>query len=149
MKDAVIKIKSIQREGGDKSETEIITAGTFGKIKSGYELRYDDTDATGYEGSQTVLRIMDGSRIELTRTGAVTSELYIERGRKNFCLYGTPFGELTVGVQGKNVESRMTDSGGSVSASYVIDVNSALIGDYELLIEAQVENRKQKSEIRS
>ena len=42
----------------------------------------------------------------------------------------------------------MTDSGGSVSASYVIDVNSALIGDYELLIEAQVENRNQKSEVR-
>lgn len=137
MRDAVIKIKSIQREGGDQSETEVITAGSFRKIKSGYELRYDETDATGYEGSKTVLKILDGSRIEMTRSGSVSSELYIERGRKNFCLYGTPFGEVTVGVQGKNVESRMTDAGGNVSASYVIDINSSLIGDYDLEIDVR------------
>ena len=134
---AVIKIKSIQREGGDQNETEVITAGSFRKIKSGYELKYDETDATGYEGSKTVLRILDGSRIEMTRSGAVSSELYIERGRKNFCLYGTPFGEVTVGVQGKNVESRMTDMGGNASASYVIDINSSLIGDYDLEIDVR------------
>ena len=135
--DAVIKIKSIQREGADQSETEVITAGSFRKIKSGYELRYDETDATGYEGSKTVLKILDGSRIEMTRSGSVSSELYIERGKKNFCLYGTPFGEVTVGVQGKNVESRMTDAGGNVSASYVIDINSSLIGDYDLEIDVR------------
>ncbi len=137
MRDAVIKIKSVQREGGESSETEVITAGRFGKIKSGYELRYDETDATGYEGSKTVLRILDGSRIEMVRSGAVASELYIERGRKNFCLYGTPFGEITVGVQGKSVDSKMTDAGGNISASYVIDINSSLIGDYDLLIDVR------------
>lgn len=140
MKDALIKIRSIQREGGVESETEVITAGQFGRIRSGYELRYDETDATGYDGAKTVLKILDGTRIEMTRTGAVESELLIERGRKNFCLYGTPFGEITVGVQGKGLESRMTDAGGTVSASYVIDVNSSLIGDYDL--EIQVRARK-------
>lgn len=137
MRDAVIKIKSIQREGGEKNETEVITAGSFRKIKSGYELRYDETDATGYEGSKTVLKILDGSRIEMIRSGTVMGELYIERGRKNFCQYGTPFGGITVGVQGKRVESRMTDAGGNVSASYVIDVNSSLIGDYDLEIDVR------------
>lgn len=137
MREAIIKIKSIQREGAQKSETEVITAGSFRKIKSGYELRYDETDATGYEGSKTVLRILDGSRIEMTRSGTVAGELYIERGRKNFCQYGTPFGGITVGVQGKSVESRMTDSGGNVSASYVIDINSSLIGDYDLEIDVK------------
>lgn len=137
MRDAVITIRSIQREGMEENKTEVITAGSFQKIKSGYELRYDETDATGYEGSKTILRILDGSRIELLRSGAVSSELYIERGRKNFSLYGTPFGEITVGVQGKSVESRMTDMGGNVSASYVIDINSSLIGDYDLEIDVR------------
>lgn len=137
MRDAVIKIKSVQRDGFDKNETEVITAGSFEVVPSGYELRYDETDATGYEGSKTVLRILDGSRIELVRSGAVASELYIERGRKNFCLYGTPFGEVTVGVQAKSVESRLTDLGGKVSASYVIDINSSLIGDYDLEIDVK------------
>ena len=137
MRDAVIKIKSVQRDGNGENETEVITAGSFEVVNSGYVLRYDETDATGFEGSKTVLKIMDGSRIELVRSGAVASELYIERGRKNFCLYGTPYGEVTVGIQGKNVESRMTDLGGKVRASYVIDINSSLIGDYDLEIDVK------------
>ena len=71
------------------------------------------------------------------RSGAVSSELYIERNKKNFCLYGTPFGDMTVGVQGKSVESRMTDLGGNAKASYVIDINSSLIGDYDLEIDVR------------
>lgn len=137
MSEAVIKIKSVQRDGVDESKTEVITAGHFNKIQSGYELSYEESDATGYEGSHTVLKILDGERIELIRTGAIESELYIERGRKNFCLYGTPYGDITVGVQAKNVESRLTDVGGSVSASYVIDINSSLIGDYDLEIDVR------------
>lgn len=137
MREAVIKIKSVQHDGTEKSETEVITAGLIKKIKSGFELIYDETDATGYEGSKTVLKIIDGSRIEMTRSGAVNGELYIENGRKNFCQYGTPFGGITVGVQGKKVESRLTDRGGSVSASYVIDINSSLIGDYDLEIDVR------------
>ena len=137
MKDAVIKIKTIQREYGESNETELITAGSFRKIKSGYELSYDETDATGYEGSKTVLKILDGSRIELERTGTVSSELYIERGKKNFCQYGTPFGGMMIGVQGKDVKSLLTDAGGRVSASYVIDINSSLIGDYDIEIDVK------------
>ena len=77
MRDAVIKIKSVQRDGNGENETEVITAGSFEVVNSGYVLRYDETDATGFEGSKTVLKIMDGYRIELVRSVAVASELYI------------------------------------------------------------------------
>ena len=137
MSEAVIKIKSVQHDGNDKNETEVITEGSFRKIQSGYELCYDETDATGYEGSKTVLKILDGSRIELLRSGTFSSELYIERGRKNFSLYGTPFGEMKIGVQAKNVESLLTDIGGKVKASYVIDINSTLLGNYDLEIDVR------------
>ncbi len=137
MSEAVIKIKSIQHDGSDQNETEVITEGSFRKIKSGYELCYEDTDATGYEGSKTVLKVLDGSRIELLRSGAFSSELYIERGKKNFSLYGTPFGEMKIGVLAKNVESLLTDIGGKVKASYVIDINSTLLGDYDLEIDVK------------
>lgn len=137
MKDVMITIKSVQYDGDEKLETEVITAGSFEKIAGGYKLSYDETDATGFEGCSTVLKVLDGSKIEMTRSGATASELYIERGKKNFCLYGTPFGELTVGVQAKDVKSRLTDMGGSVFASYVIDINSSHMGDYDLDIEVR------------
>ncbi len=137
IKNVLIRVKSIQRDGNDVNETEIITRGTFEKIDSGYLLKYNETDETGYDGAHTSLKILNGSKIELLRTGSVSSELTIEEGKKNYCHYGTPYGDLVVGVQGRRVESRLTDVGGQAKASYVMDVNSMLMGDYDLTIDVK------------
>lgn len=133
----MIRVKSIQRDGNDINETEIITKGIFEKIDSGYLLKYKETDETGYDGANTSLKILDGSKIELLRTGSVSSELIIEEGKKNHCHYGTPYGDMVVGVQGKRVETRLTDIGGQVKASYVMDINAMFMGDYDLTIDVK------------
>lgn len=133
----MIRVKSVQRDGNDINETEMITKGTFERIDSGYLLKYDETDETGYDGAHTSLKILNGSKIELTRTGSVVSELVIEEGKKHHCLYGTPYGELTVGVLGRRVKSMLTDVGGRAIASYVMDVNAMQMGEYDLSIEVK------------
>lgn len=136
IKDVMIMIKGVQRVDDEVNETEVITEGTFQLTPDGYEIKYNESDATGYDGSTSVLRI-NGTKFELERTGAVTSELVIELGRKNFCHYGTPYGEMIVGVQAKFVKSRLTDMGGSAEVGYVLDVNAVLMGEYELWIDVR------------
>ena len=133
----MITIKGVQRVEDEVNETEIITEGTLTAVPDGYELRYNESDATGYDGSQTLLHVCE-SRFELERTGSVTSELIIELDKKNFCHYGTPYGDLVVGVQAKFVESDLDENGGKASAGYVMDVNSVLMGDYEIYIEVKL-----------
>lgn len=136
IKDVMITIKGIQRVDDEVNETEIITEGTFDVTPDGYEIRYNESDTTGYDGSASLLRI-NGTRFQLERTGAVTSELVIELGKKNFCHYGTPYGDMVVGVQAKFVKSHLTDMGGSAEVGYVLDVNAVLMGEYELWLEVK------------
>ncbi len=136
IKDVMITIKGVQRVDDEVNETEIITEGTLDIVSDGYELRYNESDATGYDGANTLLRVSD-LKFQLERTGSVTSELIIELGKKNFCHYGTPYGDLIVGVQAKFVESWLDDNGGRASAGYVMDVNSVLMGDYEIYLEVK------------
>ncbi len=137
---AVITVSSIQRTEDEEIKTEIITEGTYERTDYGYLLKYDETDATGFNGAHTTLKIFDSARIELTRTGSVSSELLIEPGSKNYCQYGTPYGYITVGILGKEIISGLTMFGGSVESKYVMDVNSCLVGEYDLTISVKTAN---------
>lgn len=132
----MITVKSLQRIDDEVNETEIITEGTLEATADGYELRYIESDATGYEGANTLLKISQ-NKFELLRTGSVEGELIIELDKKNFCHYGTPYGELIVGVQAKYIKNNLSIFGGKAEAGYVMDMNSVLVGNYELTVEVK------------
>ena len=134
--DVMITVKSLQRIDDEVNETEIITEGTLDATAEGFELRYVETDATGYDGANTLLKISE-NKFELLRTGSVEGELIIELNKKNFCHYGTPYGELIVGVQAKYVRNNLSLFGGKAEAGYVMDMNSVLVGNYELTVEVK------------
>ncbi len=134
--DVMITVKSLQRIDDEVNETEIITEGTLEATAEGFELRYVETDATGYDGANTLLKINE-NKFELLRTGSVEGELIIELNKKNFCHYGTPYGELIVGVQAKYVRNNLSLFGGKAEAGYVMDMNSVLVGNYELTVEVK------------
>lgn len=134
MHDVVITIKSIQRSGENSDVTEVITQGKYTLIPNGCEMSYTETEATGFEGSQTIVRIIPGVRLEMMRSGAVNTELLIETGRKNYCRYGTPYGELTVGAIAKRVDADLHEKGCRAVAEYTMDINSELLGEYTLEI---------------
>lgn len=132
--DVLITIKSTQRNGENSDVTEVITEGRYQRTAIGCEMLYNETEATGFEGSQTVVRIIPGERLEMTRSGSANTDLLIETGRKNYCRYGTPYGEVTIGAIAKKVEADIGDSSCSATAEYTMDINSELLGEYTLEI---------------
>ncbi len=148
MKDALITIKTVQNGGGEDGETKIVTVGKYEKTPFGCRFTYNETDATGFEGSTTTFRIWDGDdcRLEMVRSGSYQSELYVDKDKKSYSVYSTPFGEMTVGIQANRFCPKLDENGGTVDLSYVMDINSSLVGRFEMEIE--IEGRGQKSEIR-
>jgi len=134
-KDVSIKLVSRQSDGQSKEETEIFSKGFFEKTENGYKISYEESEATGFEGSVTTLETFGSDKIVMDRTGAVTSNLVIERDTKHHCVYGTPYGSFTVGVNTKDIVCRLDDGGGTVDFHYVIDVNSSYLGDFEISVE--------------
>ena len=53
---------------------------------------------------------------------------------ENHCVYGTPYGEFTMGINAYEVESELNDEGGRLRFRYSIDVNSDFISENEMLI---------------
>ncbi len=135
--DYIIRIKSRieQRveepaETGEKEEcVELMTRGEFTLRGSSYYITYKETETTGYEGCTTTLKIAaDGSRVAMLRfgkNGGASTQLLIEKGRRNLCHYETGYGSLTLGVTADEILCDLTEKGGTVRFAYLLDADSA------------------------
>ena len=133
-KDVMITLKSIQSTGKDKEEMELITQGKYRKTSDGFVISYDESEATGYEGSKTILTTIGESQVTMERKGSTTSNLVIEKNKKHHCHYGTPYGDFMVGITANDIKSNLDIDGGELYFKYVIDINSSYISDQEIFI---------------
>lgn len=134
---ATISITSYQNDGENSDTSEIITVGDFSKKNDHFEISYDETEATGYEGCVTKLSVFDSRKIIMNRTGNFFSNLIIDKEKKHFCQYGTPYGEMIVGITTKEITSDLDNDGGKVNFKYVIDINSSYVGDFDVTIDVK------------
>ena len=132
-----MKLVSSQSDGEQKESTELLSRAVYEKTNSGYKLTYDESEATGFKGSTTTIELFDGKKVVMSRTGSVISNLIVELGKKHHCVYGTPYGDLMVGVNANYIHSELDDNGGKLDFKYVIDVNSSYVGDFDISMEVK------------
>ena len=134
-KDVLITLRSIQSVGNDSNETEIITEGTFSTLKNGgYKIIYNESAATGFEGSKTTVCCYGEERASVCRSGTTQSTLIIDKKKKQHCVYGTPYGELMMGIYTHSIINKLDKNGGDLYMKYTVDINSSYISDNEILI---------------
>ncbi len=133
-KDVLITLKSVQKNEKDSDETEIITQGLYTKNEDGYTISYEESSATGFGGSTTILKVVGKEQVTMERTGSTTSNLFIESGKKHHCHYGTPYGDFTVGITTKNITSTLTENGGDLYLNYIVDINSSYVSENEIYV---------------
>ena len=129
MKNVIINIKSSQGLNGEREVMELKSEGTLERIDGGFVLSYfEDTVIEGAR-IKTALTALESGKITLAREGAISSKLLIEEGVRNNCFYSVPEGNLSLGIFGKEVSVRLSDSGGSIKMVYTIDVDMKSISE--------------------
>lgn len=118
-------------------ESELFTRGEFRVHKGSYFIDYDESEATGFEGSHAQLCV-DKDSMTMTRTGTTFSNLVFENGVRHFCHYGTEYGECMVGITTHELSHCLDASGGTVHLKYSVDVNSGLMTENEITIKIKM-----------
>ena len=135
----LISLTSIQWQDGEKSETELLTKAAFTHENGLDIITYEDTSATGFEGSVTTIKIDGSSSASIVRAGTNNSVLSLEIGRKHFCQYGTPYGNLQIGVYTHAIRNTLKRDG-KVYMKYTLDLNSSYLSDNEIIMTVQSQN---------
>ena len=132
----LISLTSVQWQEDEKSETELLTKARHSKENGWDIISYEDTSATGFEGSVTTIRVDDSRNASITRVGTANSVLSLEIGRKHFCQYGTPYGNLQIGVYTHEIRNTIAKDG-KLYLKDTLDLNSSYLSDNEIIMTVQ------------
>lgn len=125
-KDVLITIQGTQRVGKDKDSIEMMTTGRFYRKNNLYYISYEETEATGYDGCRTTLKIGPHNKVTMTRFGPSRSQLIVEQGVRHQCQYDTGYGAMTIGVMGNQFKSTLNDRGGKLFFGYTLDIEATV-----------------------
>jgi len=128
-KDVEIIIRSAQVMDGDSDEMELSTLGRFYDKDGILYLSYDESEVTGFEGHNTILKIGPEKKVTMTRYGKANSQLIIEEGECHSCIYNTEFGSMDIDVRGRAHQLQLNDNGGRLYLAYALDLGGG-IGSY-------------------
>lgn len=135
-KNQLISLLSIQVQDDERTESELFTNAVLNCTKNNSTIIYEDTEATGFEGSVTTIKIINGKEASIMRTGTSNSFLTFEIGKKHYCQYGTPFGMCQMGVYTHAIEDTLTENG-RLYMKYTLDINASTLSDNEITITIQ------------
>ena len=133
-KDVLISIKGVYNSDDDKDVIELFTTGQYYKKNGCYYICYEESEATGFEGSKTTLKVEEEKMVTLVRSGTANSQLIVEQGVRHHCHYDVGCGDLLVGVRGKRIKSSLTDKGGNLEIKYSLDINAMYSSENEMYI---------------
>lgn len=116
-KKAVITVKS--NISVEEESIEVITPGVFTVLKNGFKAEYEETKLSGMEGTKTTMMINKNS-FELIRCGSTETQMIFDRNNQSMSLYRTPYGNMTVTIDTKQLKIDVDENGGSIHIVYTL-----------------------------
>ena len=111
--DYLITIHGTMEQDGESDSVKLMTRGSFVKRNGSFFISYKETEATGYAGCVTTVKVEDSHKVSMLRFGPAPSQLVIEKGRRH--------------VAADEIHSRLSDEGGTVRFSYLLDMDTAAV----------------------
>lgn len=109
--EVVIAVTGVQRDAaGEETRIELVTVGKYSRKNGTDYLLYDESEISGMEGTNTVLKIHD-SHVVLLRTGKIEQRQEFRLGETIYGTYITPFGSIKMAARTSRLEVTVSENG--------------------------------------
>lgn len=127
----IISDPAAGHEAGDDN-IEVVTPASYYCKNGKHYIIYEEV-LEGMAGTiRNRIKITGTDSIEIMKSGASNSHMIFEKNRKNQTYYRTPYGQMLIGVNTKNMEVRVDDNNINVRLDYELDVNHEPLADCEI-----------------
>lgn len=122
-----IIVEGYQLVDGEKSEpTKVTTTGRVVDTTDGHHIEYDET-IDGYEGSILNELKIYADELTVKKSGVISSNLYLRAGESCMLHYNTPFGNLDMLVECRQMQIDVSEEAITVKAMYDMYQNKQVI----------------------
>ena len=118
-------------ETGDDN-IEVVTPANYYCKNGKHYIIYDGVPAGMASTIRNRIKITGSDSGEIMKSGASSSHMIFERNRKNQTYYRTPYGQMLIGVNTKNMEVSVDDDKIRVNLDYELDVNHEPLADCKI-----------------
>ena len=113
----------------EDDEIEVVTPASYYCRNGKNYIIYDEV-VEGMAGTiKNKIKITGDSVLEIMKSGLSNTHMVFEKNRKNLTYYRTPYGQMLVGVNTRNMEVRVADDEIDVQVKYELDVNHEPFAD--------------------
>lgn len=124
-----IGIVTQTEEDPEDEAIEIVTPANYYCRNGKHYILYDEV-VEGMSGTiKNKIKITGTDSLEIMKTGLSNSHMVFERNKKNLTYYRTPYGQLLIGVNTRNMEISYGEDKIDIMVDYELDVNHAPLAD--------------------
>ena len=133
-KDVIIRICGLQAgPETDGEPIEMIVTGEYFYKNNKHYILYEEVTEGESQITKNRIKISDG-KMELTKNGVVNVHMVFEENVKNITHYYTPYGSLTMGIDGKKVDIKESEEEMDIAVEYGLEMNQEFVADCNITI---------------
>ena len=125
---------------GEDEGIEVVTPANYYLRNGKHYIIYDEV-VEGMAGAiRNKIKITGTDVVEIMRSGLSSSHMVFEKNKKNLTYYRTPFGQMLVGVNTRNMEINVGENKINVLVDYELDVNHEPMADCKIKMNIMSKN---------
>ena len=137
-KEVLINITGIHTDMIERGEEDepvaVITPANYFQKNGKHYILYDEV-AEGMPGvTKNKIKISGDNTIEIMKKGLTNTHMVFEKGKKHMTGYGTPFGQLVMGIHTKELHISETEEEIKASILYHLEVNEEAVAECRIKI---------------
>ena len=135
-KEVLINITGIHTDmierGAEDEPVAVITPANYFQKNGKHYILYDEV-AEGMPGvTKNKIEISGDNTIEIMKKGLTNTHMVFEKGKKHMTGYGTPFGQLVMGIHTKDLQILETEEMATIL--YHLEVNEEAVAECRIKI---------------
>lgn len=132
-----ITIHTIQTRDGQKNEIKLTQEGQYFKKGEHHYVLYDEAVEDSSEIIKNRMKFSDNF-MEVTKKGALSSEMHFETGQNYPAEYRTPFGTMQLAMSTSNYYLNCTDEHHiTIGVNYDLEADGSLIANCRMQIQIE------------
>lgn len=140
IKDVIITITGLQFVVEDDSQEpeamEVITSGTYYMKNGKHYILYDEIIEGFSEVTKNIIKI-GSDTIDISKKGITNVQMNFDKNKKNMTCYHTPYGEIMMGIEAKQIDIMETEELIRADIKYDLELNYEHIAQCDISIKIQ------------
>lgn len=133
-RDVLISISGMQVVESDGNTVEMITAGDYFIKNGSHYILYDEIQE-GVDGiTKNTIKIRPEG-MDIIKKGSSSVHMTFEKDKKNMSCYATPFGELMIGINTRDIRIVEEEDRLKVQVAYSLDINYQHISECSIILD--------------